>query len=82
MVTAWKTEKNDLYIKSTISQNVSERPHNITSILNNLKTLIQPVYGRRCIEKVNIKKRPKYLIHIKFTQKVGKFNYTETEKAD
>ena len=39
-----------------ISQDVVERPHNITVILNNFKSLIKQVYEKGCTEKINNKK--------------------------
>ena len=36
-------------------QNIAERPHNITSIVKNPKSLTKPVYQKKCAQ--NIKKK-------------------------
>ena len=41
-----------------ISQNVAERPHNITCVLNNFKSLLKQVYEKGCTEKINNKNDP------------------------
>ena len=41
-----------------MSQNVVERPNNITGILNNFKSLIKQVYEKGCTEKINNKNDP------------------------
>ena len=39
-----------------ISQNIAERPHNITSFLNNFKSFIKQVYQKEWRQKINKKK--------------------------
>ena len=47
-------------MKWTISQNVAERPHNITSILNIFKSFIKKVYQKKiCTQKFREKKDQK-----------------------
>ena len=42
-------------MKSAISQNVFQGPHNLTCILNTLKYLLKHIYEKVCNEKVNMK---------------------------
>ena len=39
-----------------VSQNIVVRPYNITSILNNFKSLIKQVYQKVCTQKFNKKR--------------------------
>ena len=45
-----------LNVTCAISQNVAERPHNITIILNIFKSLIKQVYPKGCTQTFNKKK--------------------------
>ena len=56
------------------------RPLNITSILNNFKSLIKQVCEKRCTHKFNKKKGWKYRLDSRLKTKVGKNTYTEREK--
>ena len=52
-------EKLKTDVKQALSQNISERPLNITNILRNSKSLIKQVYQKGCIHKLNTKKGSK-----------------------
>ena len=46
----------DLFIKRAISENVLERPHDVTRLLNSFKSLIKQIYQKGCAQQFNMKK--------------------------
>ena len=55
-------------MKWALSQNVKERPHNITSILNIFKSLIKQVYQKKYTQKFSEKKDQK----VYFTSEISR----------
>ena len=55
-----------------ISQNKAERPLNITSILNNLKSFIKQVYQKEWWQNINKKKEQNNYLRAGISQKVEK----------
>ena len=55
-----------------ISQNIAERPHNITSCLNNFKSFIKQVYQKEWRQNINKKKEQYYYFRPEITQKEQK----------
>ena len=55
-----------------ISQNKSERPLNITSILNNLKSFIKQVYQKEWWQNINKKKEQNNYLRAGISQNVEK----------
>ena len=51
-----------------ISQNIAERPHNITSCLNNFKSFIKQVYQKEWRQNINKKKEQYYYFRAEITQ--------------
>ena len=46
----------DLIIKRAISENVLERPHDVTRVLNSFKSLIKQIYQKECAQQFSMKK--------------------------
>ena len=66
-----------------ISQNIAERPLNITSILNNFKSFIKQVYQKEWRENINKKKKQNNYFIAKISQKVEKvFKLKEKKQID
>ena len=55
-----------------ISQNKAERPLNITSILNNYKSFIKPVYQKEWRENINKKKEENNYFRARISQNAEK----------
>ena len=55
-----------------ISQNIAERPHNITSCLNNFKSFIKQVYQKEWRQNINKKKEQNNYFRAGISQKVEK----------
>ena len=55
-----------------ISQNKAERPLNITSILNNLKSFIKQVYQKEWWQNINKKKEQNHYLRAGISQNVEK----------
>ena len=55
-----------------ISQNIAERPLNITSILNNFKSFIKQVYQKEWRQNINKKKEQNNYFRAGISQKVEK----------
>ena len=55
-----------------ISQNIAERPLNITSILNNFKSFIKQVYQKEWRQNINKKKEQNNYFLARRSQKVEK----------
>ena len=55
-----------------ISQNIAERPLNITSILNNYKSFIKQVYQKEWRQNINKKKEQNNYFRAGISQKVEK----------
>ena len=53
---ALQRESNNWFVKQGISQNIAMRPVNITSILNNFKSLIKQVYQKEWTHKFSNKR--------------------------
>ena len=77
---ALKRETNDFFTKCAICQNVLERPHNVTSILQSFKSLIKQVYQKRCSQNLTWKrmKKPKSL-HITYRKNYLHWNKKKTD---
>ena len=52
-----------------ISQNIAERPLNITSILNNFKSFIKQVYQKQWTQNINKKKDQNNYFRAEISQK-------------
>ena len=52
-----------------ISQNIAERPLNITSILNNFKSFIKQVYQEHLTQNINTKKDQNNYFRAEISQK-------------
>ena len=59
-------------LKKMISQNKAERPLNITSILNNLKSFIKQVYQKEWWQNINKKKEQNNYLRAGISQNVEK----------
>ena len=55
-----------------ISQNIAERPLNITSILNNFKSFIKQVYQKEWMQNINKKKGQNNYFRAEISQKEEK----------
>ena len=64
-----------------MSQNVVQRPQNITGILNNFKSLIKQVHEKGCTEKINNKYDPNSYSKSDLRKNAGKITYIEIGKA-
>ena len=65
-----------------ISQNIEERPLNITSILSNSKSFIKQVYSRDCMEYINKKTDKKNYFRAEISQKEKKQPTRKEKKED
>ena len=65
-----------------ISQNIAERPLNITSILNNFKSFIKQVYQKEWRQNINKKKQENNCFRAGISQKVEKVLTRKEKKAD
>ena len=64
-----------------ISQNIAERPLDITSILNSFKSLIKKVYRKEWRQNINKKKEQNNCFRTGISQKVEKVLTLQEKKA-
>ena len=66
-----------------ISQNIAERPLNITSILNNFKSFIKQVYQKEWRQNINKKKDQNNYFRAEISQKEEKLlTFKEKKQID
>ena len=56
MSSCLESRNYDLFIKRATSENVLERPHDVTRVLNSFKSLIKQIYQKECAQQFNMKK--------------------------
>ena len=65
-----------------ISQNIAERPLNITSILNNFKSFIKQVYQKQWTQNINKKKDQNNYFRAEISRKEEKLLTLKEKKTD
>ena len=63
-----------------VSQNIAERPLNITSILNNFKSFIKQVYQKQRTQNINKKKDQNNYFRAEISQKKDQLHTLKVKK--